>query len=124
MDLEPDLIQNATTDELARAYVAVMNCHFASLAYELNYPKAPAPHELTSRKDYRYLSSVIGDSQSTTEATEIIESCLRAAHFGVMRAISFNARRISLYAGQIPLNDGTHIRDTQFAIPPVGSVIK
>src|SRR6476659_223423 len=41
MDLEPDLIQNATTDELARAYVAVMNYHFASLAYEFNYPKAP-----------------------------------------------------------------------------------
>src|ERR1041385_1819108 len=30
MDLEPDLIRDATTDELARAYVAVMNYHFAS----------------------------------------------------------------------------------------------
>src|ERR1043166_2315337 len=41
MALEPALIQEATTDELARAYVAVMNYHFASLAYEFNYPKAP-----------------------------------------------------------------------------------
>ena len=30
MDMEPALIQDATTDELARAYVAVMNYHFAS----------------------------------------------------------------------------------------------
>jgi hypothetical protein len=67
MDLEPALIQDATTDELARAYVAVMNYHFASLAYEFNYPKAPVPQELTSHKEnYRYLSSVIDNSQAPT----------------------------------------------------------
>ena len=67
MDLDPALIQDSTTDELARAYVALMNFHFASLAYEFNYPEAPVPRELTSHKeDYRYLSSVIGDSQATT----------------------------------------------------------
>jgi hypothetical protein len=67
MDMDPALIQDATTDELARAYIAVMNYHFASLAYEFNYPKAPVPQELTSHKeDYRYLLSVIGDSQATT----------------------------------------------------------
>jgi hypothetical protein len=67
MDMDPALIQDATTDQLARAYVAVMNYHFASLAYEFNYPKAPVPQELTSRKeDYRYLLSVIGDSQAPT----------------------------------------------------------
>jgi hypothetical protein len=65
MDLDPALIQNATTDELAHAYVAMMNYHFASLAYEFNYPKAPVPRELTNhKKDYRYLLSVIGDSNS------------------------------------------------------------
>lgn len=67
MDMEPALIQDATTDELARAYVALMNFHFASLAYEFNYPEAPVPQELTSHKeDYRYLSNAIGDSQLTT----------------------------------------------------------
>jgi len=67
MDLEPELIQAATTDELARAYVAIMDYRFASLAYEFNYPKAPVPQELTSRKEsYRYLLSVIGDSQVPT----------------------------------------------------------
>lgn len=67
MDMDAALIQGATTDELARAYVAVMNYHFASLAYEFNFPKAPVPKELTShKKDYRYLLSVIGDSQVTT----------------------------------------------------------
>ena len=67
MDMDPTLIQNATTDELAHAYVAIMNYHFASLANEFNYPKAPVPRELTSHKeDYRYLVSVIGDSQATT----------------------------------------------------------
>lgn len=67
MDLDSALIQDATRDELARAYVAVMNYHFASLAYEFNYPKAPVPQKLTShKKDYRYLSSVIGDSQAGT----------------------------------------------------------
>ena len=67
MDMDPGLIQDATTHELARAYVAVMNYHFASLAYEFNYPKAPVPQQLTSHKvDYRYLSRVIGDSQATT----------------------------------------------------------
>ena len=67
MDMDPALIQDATTDELARAYVALMNYHFASLAYEFNYPKAPVPQELTSHKeDYRYLLSVIGGSQATT----------------------------------------------------------
>jgi len=67
MDMDTALIQNATMDELARAYVAVMNYHFASLAYEFNYPKASVPQELTSHKeDYRYLLSVIGDSQATT----------------------------------------------------------
>lgn len=67
MDLDPALIQDATTDELARAYVAVMNFHFASLAYEFNYPKAPVPRELTSHKaDYRYLLSVIGGPQVAT----------------------------------------------------------
>ena len=67
MDLEPELIQAATTDELARAYVAIMDYRFASLAYEFNYPKAPVPQELTSRKEsYRYLLSVIGDSQAPT----------------------------------------------------------
>ena len=65
MDLEPALIRDATTDELARAYVAVMNYHFASLAYEFNYPKALVAQELTSHKeDYRYLLTVIGDSQA------------------------------------------------------------
>jgi hypothetical protein len=44
----------------------VMNFHFAGLAYEFNYPKAPVPKELTShKKDYRYLLSVIGDSQES-----------------------------------------------------------
>jgi hypothetical protein len=67
MDIDPALIQDATTDELARAYVAVMNYHFASLAYEFNYPKAPVPQELTSHKEnYRYLSSVIDNSQAPT----------------------------------------------------------
>jgi len=67
MDMDPALIQDATTDELARAYVAVMNYHFASLAYEFNYPEAPVPQELTSHKqDYRYLLSVLGNSQATT----------------------------------------------------------
>ena len=67
MDMDPALIQDATTDELARAYVAVMNYHFASLAYEFNYPEAPVPQELTSHKeDYRYLLSVIGSSQAAT----------------------------------------------------------
>jgi hypothetical protein len=67
MDMDQRLIEDATTDELARAYVAVMNYHFASLAYEFNYPKAPVPQELASHKaDYRYLSSVVGDSQATT----------------------------------------------------------
>ena len=67
MDLDPDLIQSATKDELAHAYVAIMNYRFASLAYEFNYPKAPVPQELTSHKqDYRYLLNVIGDSQATT----------------------------------------------------------
>ena len=67
MDLDQALIEDATTDELARAYVAVMNYHFASLAYEFNYPKAPVPKELTShKKDYRYLLSVIDDSQTPT----------------------------------------------------------
>jgi hypothetical protein len=65
MDLDPALIQSATNDELAHAYVAMMNYHFASLAYEFNYPNAPVPHELTSHKtDYRYLSSVIDNSQA------------------------------------------------------------
>lgn len=67
MDMDPALIQDATTDELARAYVALMNYRFASLAYEFNYPKAPVPQELTSHKeDYRYLLSVLGESQATT----------------------------------------------------------
>ena len=67
MDMDPALIQDATTDELARAYVAVMNYHFASLAYEFNYPEAPVPQELTSHKeDYRYLLSVLGNSQAAT----------------------------------------------------------
>lgn len=67
MDLDPDLIQSATKDELAHAYVAIMNYRFASLAYEFNYPKAPVPQELTSHKeDYRYLLNVIGDSQAPT----------------------------------------------------------
>jgi hypothetical protein len=67
MDMDQALIQDATTDELARAYVAVMNYHFASLAYEFNYPKAPAPRELTSHKeDYRYLLTVIGESNLIT----------------------------------------------------------
>jgi hypothetical protein len=67
MDLDPDLIQTAAKDELAHAYVAIMNYRFASLAYEFNYPKAPVPQKLTSRKEnYRYLLSVIGDSQATT----------------------------------------------------------
>ena len=67
MDMDPALIENATTAELARAYVAVMNYHFASLAYEFNYPKAPVPQELTrKKKDYRYLLNIIGDSQDTT----------------------------------------------------------
>jgi len=67
MDMDPALIQNATTDELAHAYVAIMNYHFASLAYEFNYPKAPVPRELTSHKeDYRYLLTVIGESKLTT----------------------------------------------------------
>jgi len=67
MDMDQRLIEDATTDELARAYVAVMNYHFASLAYEFNYPKAPVPQELTrKKKDYRYLLSVIGDSQAPT----------------------------------------------------------
>jgi hypothetical protein len=66
MDVDPALIQNATTDQLAHAYVAIMNYHFASLAYEFNYPKAPVPQELTSdKKNYRYLLSVIGDSELT-----------------------------------------------------------
>lgn len=65
--MDPALIQNATTDELPNAYVAIMNYRFASLAYEFNYPKAPVPQELTSHKeDYRYLSSVIGNSQAPT----------------------------------------------------------
>src|ERR1700752_33454 len=67
MDMDPALIQNATTDELAHAYVAIMNYHFASLAYEFNYPKAPVPQQLTSHKeDYRFLLSVIGDSELPT----------------------------------------------------------
>lgn len=67
MDLDPDLIQSATNDELAHAYVAMMNYHFASLAYEFNYPTPPVPQELTSHKvEYRYLSSVIGNSEVTT----------------------------------------------------------
>jgi len=67
MDIDPALIKDATTAELARAYVAVMNYHFASLAYEFNYPKAPVPKELTSHKeDYRYLVNVIDNSQGTT----------------------------------------------------------
>jgi hypothetical protein len=67
MGMDPALIRDSTTDELARAYVAVMNYHFASLAYEFNYPKAPVPQELTSHKaDYRYLLTIIGDSQATT----------------------------------------------------------
>ena len=67
MDLDPALIQDATTEELARAYVALMNFHFASLAYEFNYPTAPVPQELTSHKEnYRYLSSVIDNSQVPT----------------------------------------------------------
>jgi len=67
MDMDQRLIEDATTDELARAYVAVMNYHFASLAYEFNYPKAPVPQELTSHKeDYRYLSSVIDNSPGPT----------------------------------------------------------
>ncbi|HEX6047297.1 MAG TPA: hypothetical protein VFZ22_22600, partial [Pyrinomonadaceae bacterium] len=67
MEMEPALIQDATTDELARAYVAVMNYHFASLAYEFNFPKAPVPRELASHKeDYRYLLTVIGESKLTT----------------------------------------------------------
>lgn len=67
MDLDAALIQNATTDELAHAYVAIMNYHFASLAYEFNHPEAPVPQELTShKKDYRYLLSVIGNSELAT----------------------------------------------------------
>ena len=67
MDMDPVLIQNATTDELAHAYVAIMNYRFASLAYEFNYPKAPVPRELTTNKeDYRYLLTVIGESKLTT----------------------------------------------------------
>ena len=67
MDMDPALIQDATTAELARAYVAIMNYHFASLAYEFNYPEAPVPRELTSHKeDYRYLLTVIGESKLTT----------------------------------------------------------
>ena len=67
MGMDPALIQDATRDELARAYVAVMNYHFASLAFEFNYPKAPVPQELTSHKEnYRYLSSVIDNSQAPT----------------------------------------------------------
>ena len=67
MDMDPALIQTATKDELARAYVAIMNYHFASLAFEFNYPKAPVPQELTSHKeDYRYLSSVIDNSPGPT----------------------------------------------------------
>lgn len=67
LDMNPALIQDATTDELARAYVAIMNYHFASLAYEFNYPNAPVPKKLTSRKEnYRYLSNVIDNSQAPT----------------------------------------------------------
>lgn len=67
MDMDPALTQNATTGELAHAYVAMMNYHFASLAYEFNYPGAPVPAELTSHKEnYRYLLTVIGDSKLTT----------------------------------------------------------
>lgn len=51
MDMDRALIQDARTDELTRAYVAVMNYHFASLAYEFNFPKAPVPRELTSHKE-------------------------------------------------------------------------
>jgi hypothetical protein len=44
-----------------------MNYRFASLAYEFNYPKAPVPQELTSRKEnFRYLVSVINNSQAPT----------------------------------------------------------
>jgi len=42
--------------------------------------------------------------------TEIIDSLLLAADLGVMRAISFNAGRISLFAEQISFNAGTHTR--------------
>ena len=67
MDMDPALIQNAKTDELAHAYVAMMNYYFASSAYEFNYPEAPVPRELTSHKeDYRYLLNVIGESNLTT----------------------------------------------------------
>ena len=67
MDMDRALIQDATTDELTRAYVAVMNYHFASLAYEFNFPNGPVPRELTSHKeDYRYLLTVIGESKLTT----------------------------------------------------------
>jgi hypothetical protein len=67
MEMDPALIKNATTNQLAHAYVAVMNYHFASLAYEFNYPEAPVPQELSShKKDYRYLSSVIGNAQAPT----------------------------------------------------------
>lgn len=71
MELEPDLIQSATNDELARAYVAMMNYHFASVAYEFNHPAAPVPQELTSHKvEYRYLSSVISSGVTTAVATK------------------------------------------------------
>jgi hypothetical protein len=67
VEMDPGLIKNATTDELAQVYVAIMDYHFASLAYEFNYPEAPVPQELTSHKeDYRYLSGVIGDSKVAT----------------------------------------------------------
>jgi hypothetical protein len=65
LNLDTDLTQSATKDELARAYVAIMNYHFASLAYEFNYPNAPVPKKLASRKEnYRYLVSVIDGSQA------------------------------------------------------------
>jgi hypothetical protein len=57
MDLDSALIRDATADELTGAYVAVMNYHFASLAYEFNYPKASVPQELTrtGSKSSRFL---------------------------------------------------------------------
>jgi hypothetical protein len=126
MDMEPALLQDATTDELARAYVAVMNYHFASLAYEFNYPKAPVPQELTSHKeDYRYLSSVIGDSQATTAVVTKQELATYTREFEYAaevyrRLLPRDAFKSSDYKRRIAENRTADSLDTLNGLPDFG----
>jgi hypothetical protein len=126
MDMDPALIQKATTDQLAHAYVAVMNYHFASLAYEFNYPEAPVPQELSSHKEnYRYLLSVIGNSQAPTAVVTKQDLARFTAEFEYgakvyRRLLPRDAFHSAEYKSRIAQNTTADRRDKLNGLPEFG----